>query len=154
MNTIKRAAQGGFTLIELLLVIVILGILAGVVITVINPAAQQNRARDAVLKSSMEKIGLAINADWSAYQRYPSCADLNSAVQQTVAVVAGQTHCNISSGGLPRTIQYQPGNGRLCVTEYGQANRYWRFRPQTQANIIEDVAGGATGTYDTNCNPI
>jgi len=34
--------EEGFTLIELLIVVVIIGILAGVLITVINPIRQQN----------------------------------------------------------------------------------------------------------------
>ena len=49
----------GFTLIELLIVIVIIGILAGVVIGVLNPIQQQNRARDATFRSSLNKMALA-----------------------------------------------------------------------------------------------
>ena len=56
----------GFTLIELLIVIVIIGILAGVLLAVIDPAAQQNRARDANVRADLNKLGLAIGSFISA----------------------------------------------------------------------------------------
>ncbi len=54
--------EQGFTLIELLIVIVILGILAGVVIAVINPARQQKRANEGVVKANVDKMALALKA--------------------------------------------------------------------------------------------
>jgi len=54
-----RLDDSGFTLIELLIVIVIIAILAGLVIGVLNPVQQQNRARDATVKSSISKASLA-----------------------------------------------------------------------------------------------
>jgi len=61
----------GFTLIELLIVIVIIGILAGVLIAVIDPAAQQNRARDATIRATLNKVALATSGYISAYGRIP-----------------------------------------------------------------------------------
>jgi prepilin-type N-terminal cleavage/methylation domain-containing protein len=52
-------AQSGFTLVELLIVIVIIGILAGVVIGVLNPIQQQNRAKDGVTRSQLDKAALS-----------------------------------------------------------------------------------------------
>ncbi len=52
----------GFTLIELLIVIVIIGILAGVLVTVIDPAGQQEKANQAALRANVEKGCLALNA--------------------------------------------------------------------------------------------
>lgn len=66
----------GFTLIELLIVIAIIGILAAVLLSIINPAAQQNKARDASLVASIGKIALAINSFNSAYSRLPTCLEL------------------------------------------------------------------------------
>ena len=50
----------GFTLIELLLVVVIIGILAGIVIAIINPARMQRRSKEAVLRANLDKICVAL----------------------------------------------------------------------------------------------
>ena len=59
---ITSVVSKGFTLIELLIVIVIIGILAGILLTVIDPARQQTKARETVLRSSVEKGCLALHA--------------------------------------------------------------------------------------------
>lgn len=64
--------EEGFTLIELLIVIVIIGILAGVMVSVIDPATQQNRAKDANVKSTLNKVALATQAYVSAYGSDPT----------------------------------------------------------------------------------
>lgn len=51
--------SAGFTLIELLIVIVIIGILAGVLIAVINPVQQQTKANQTVLRANVDKLCLA-----------------------------------------------------------------------------------------------
>ena len=56
MGSNKKAA---FTLIELLIVIVIIGILAGVVLAVINPAQQITRAKQSVIRGAIVKACLA-----------------------------------------------------------------------------------------------
>jgi prepilin-type N-terminal cleavage/methylation domain-containing protein len=68
--------QKGFTLIELLIVIVIIGILAGVLIAIIDPTKQQNRARDANVQATMNKAVLATASFNSAYGRYPDGIEL------------------------------------------------------------------------------
>ena len=50
----------GFTLIELLIVIVIIGILAGVVLSVLNPAKAQRKSAESVLKATTEKLCLGL----------------------------------------------------------------------------------------------
>lgn len=61
----------GFTLIELLIVIVIIGILSGVAISVIDPKKQQDRARDASIKATMNKAALSTEGYVSAYGEAP-----------------------------------------------------------------------------------
>ena len=67
----KIYSEKGFTLIELLIVIVIIGILAGVLIALIDPAQQQNRARDAGVKAAINKVALATQGYISAYGYAP-----------------------------------------------------------------------------------
>ena len=69
---IKGNSASGFTLIELLIVIVIIGILAGVLIGVIDPTAQQNKARDANVKAAISKVALATQGYISAYGAAPN----------------------------------------------------------------------------------
>jgi prepilin-type N-terminal cleavage/methylation domain-containing protein len=77
----------GFTLIELLIVIVIIGILAGVLIAVIDPAAQQNRARDATVESTINKIALAVGGFRSAYGRPPDTLEFLGSIDGETAVL-------------------------------------------------------------------
>ncbi len=59
-NGIKTSS--GFTLIELLIVIVIIGIMAGIVLLLINPARQQRKSKETILKANTNKLCLALYA--------------------------------------------------------------------------------------------
>jgi len=65
----------GFTLIELLVVIVVIGILAGVIIVVINPNLQQEKAKEGVIKGNVDKIGQAVIACASSTPNPHSACD-------------------------------------------------------------------------------
>lgn len=53
--------EDGFTLIELLVVVVVLGILVAVLVTVMQPATQQRKAREVALRSNVEKMCLGLH---------------------------------------------------------------------------------------------
>lgn len=55
-----RTTHSGFTLIELLVVIAVIGVLAGAVVVIVNPAAQLARARDAQRKQDLRAISQAL----------------------------------------------------------------------------------------------
>jgi prepilin-type N-terminal cleavage/methylation domain-containing protein len=102
----KRTDNGGFTLIELLIVILIIGILAGVLIAVINPSVQQNRARDAGVKATMNKVALATEGFISAYGRPPHGNEFiaslsNSSPFDDTACVSSADTCLFSVEGNP-----------------------------------------------------
>jgi len=71
VKRVRNNKRNGFTLIELLIVIAVIGILAGVLIAVINPAQQRTKANQAVMRSNVSKACLAavacISASSTAY---------------------------------------------------------------------------------------
>jgi len=82
----KRLNSKGFTLVELLIVIVIIGILSGVAITVIDPIKQQNRAKNAVAISVINKAALATEGYISAYGHVPSATEFLAGLKGAAAV--------------------------------------------------------------------
>lgn len=69
---VKRKRYSGFTLIELLIVIAILGILAVVVLVIMNPGEKQAQARDTGRISSVTQIGRSIQAYYTTKTNYPN----------------------------------------------------------------------------------
>lgn len=65
---LARIKSAGFTMIELLIVISILGILAVLVLSAINPLEQINRGRDTATRSDAEQMLGAIER-YNAFQR-------------------------------------------------------------------------------------
>lgn len=69
-NTSKSGA--GFTLIELLIVIAVIGVLAGILVSLINPATQLRKARDTQRKSDLSRIQSSIEIFRADLNEYPS----------------------------------------------------------------------------------
>ncbi|MEK7611709.1 MAG: prepilin-type N-terminal cleavage/methylation domain-containing protein [Patescibacteria group bacterium] len=62
----------GFTLVELLVTISILGILMGLVVTVLNPASFRAKARDGRRQSDLQVVQSAIEMYYAQNSVYPS----------------------------------------------------------------------------------
>jgi len=77
-----KKLKDGFTLIELLIVIVLLGILSGVLYSVINPEAIRNIARDSVRMSNVRKLAEVAESHANMEGAYP--ADLKTSSYLTV----------------------------------------------------------------------
>jgi len=67
----NNKSERGFTLIELLIVVGILGILSGVIISVINPEKFRGRARDGVRKNDLAVVKGAIELYYAENNAYP-----------------------------------------------------------------------------------
>jgi len=86
MNTFPvRFGRKGFTLIELLIVIVIIGILAGVVLVVLNPAKQQRKSAESVLSANTNKLCLALNSCAATTATAGNCG--NATFATTLALI-------------------------------------------------------------------
>ena len=142
----------GFTLIELLIVIAIIGILAAVLIAIINPAAQQNKAKDAGTVATMNKMMLAINSFNSAYTRYPTCEELRAELLQVNATYT--INCDAASpnvGGFYFNSALLPSNkcdtvlGRDELTTGGGRCLYYYSRPTTTTACLSAKMWGTKG---------
>lgn len=73
-----RIKELGFTLVELILVIGIVGVLVAVLLTVIDPAAKQKLARDAIRKDQLAQLSRAVEAYYVGNSSVLPAADGNS----------------------------------------------------------------------------
>ncbi len=96
MNKLKKSfhRNSGFTLIELLIVIVIIGILAGVLIAVINPFRQQNRARNASIEGAITKLAFAVNTARAGLGTLPDETQLTTELEN---ITPSGTTCNTTN---------------------------------------------------------
>ncbi len=92
--------ENAFTLIELLIVVSIMGILAGVVLSVINPMRQRAIASDAVTSSTLNKLAEGVEAYYSAESRYPTALNLDSSTPEGRVL---QKYINL--GNVPQNIK-------------------------------------------------
>jgi prepilin-type N-terminal cleavage/methylation domain-containing protein len=140
---VYKRTEKGFTLIELLIVIVIIGILAGVLVSVINPERQQNRARDANVTATMNKVALATEGFIAAYGRAPDGAELLDSIQNSSAAtgVASATHdCTrddnfcmftVTGNNLPPGICDAADNAWTNATGAGTEQCYYLYVRET-----------------------
>lgn len=81
MVSLKQKRQSGFTIVELLIVIVIIGILAGLVVTQILGATA--KARDTERKTDLDQIANQLEAYYAKNGFYPTAANINSSTWRT-----------------------------------------------------------------------
>jgi prepilin-type N-terminal cleavage/methylation domain-containing protein len=136
-----RRSEKGFTLIELLIVIVIIGILAGVLIAVIDPTRQQNRARDANVIATLNKVALATEGFISAYGRSPTDVEFFESIQNASDVGSGTCTLGdadtnvctfeVTGNALPTTCETTDWNGHQTAAVTQCYYRYWREEATT-----------------------
>ncbi len=123
--------QKGFTLVEMIIVTVIIGILAGIVITVINIPRVQAKSRDSKRIGDLKMIQNALELYFSDYRQYPS--DTAWLLIDSVNDIADLDKF-ISSVPLdPRNGQ---SSGTVCFTTAGDSNYGYYYRSMTSGTYI------------------
>lgn len=125
--------ESGFTLIELLIVIAIVGILAGLVISIINPTLQRNKAEDGVRIANIGKTVNAINAYYAREGIVPQ--DIN-----------GNGNPLDDANGLTSFVNAWPTTGAYEYTSYNNDSVFClsvmsQERPGTYLKFISGQLG-------------
>lgn len=106
-----KSRHHGFTIIELLIVIVIIGILAGIVLVVINPAKQQRKASESILKANTNKLCLGLYSCTSTTATATNCG--SNTIATTLALIGA------TSPTAPATATYASALSGNVVTLTG-----------------------------------
>jgi prepilin-type N-terminal cleavage/methylation domain-containing protein len=111
-----RGSQSGFTLIELLIVIVILGVLAGIVVFAVS--AFNNDGVAAACKSDAKNVEVASEAYYAK----------NNAWAATIPALVTANYLKQAPGAGKYTVTYTPGSGTtestITATINGGASCY------------------------------
>lgn len=105
--------KSGFTLIELLIVISIIGILSGVVLTVINVPKWQARSRDAVRLEELSVLSGALERYYADTNAYP-----NAGAYVGVDDSSGVVYNNLVPDYI-KSIGKDPKNFSYMYVSYG-----------------------------------
>ena len=106
----RLKSQKGFTLIELLIVIVIIGILAGIVIGLTGASARR-KANDATKKADMHELQNAVEQYFVDNNVYPASANW----QQTLVTASLLQAVKVAPGGAG-DYTYAVGNPATTYT--------------------------------------
>ena len=104
----KTLPFSSFTLVELLIVVSILGILSGLVISVINPARLQKGARDANRRKDLAVVAETLEQYYADWNRYPVTSDYSAAT------------FFLTNNGYISTAPTDPKDFSYCYTSTGQ----------------------------------
>ena len=136
MISLKKQTKG-FTIVELLIVIVVIGILAGLVITTYNGI--QQKARNTERQTDLKAVQGQLEAYTAQNGRYPSTADLGSTSASNV------TFIQASMKGLDKEALRDPkataGNYSLATSP--TVNQYAYAPTQDDGSACDD-----SGTKD------
>lgn len=132
--TSYKNKQSGFTIVELLIVIVVIGILAGLVITTFNGI--QQKARDTERETDIKALHSQLEAFWAQKGYYPSLTDMNDRTASTGFVA-------VNMKGLdPGAFKDPKATANALITTPG-ATGY--------AYAVSTTAGGSCEADDTTC---
>jgi general secretion pathway protein G len=136
---VRRLAQGGFTLAEILVVLVILGLLAGIVFT--RVAGQTERARVQTARAQVAALEEAVRRFEADNGFFPETEQGLEALVEKPA--AGRAPTNYADGGyLDRGVPADPWGNPYKYLAPGARNRdfdLWSAGPDGADGTDDDV---------------
>ena len=126
--------QSGFTIVELLIVIVVIGILAGLVITTFSGI--QQKARDTQRETDIKALHGQVEAFWAQKGYYPSLTDMNS------QAAGGFVQTNLKGLDLGAFKDPKAASGTLAATPAASVFAY----------AVTNAAGTSCEADDTTCS--
>lgn len=147
--------QKGFTLVEMIIVTVIIGILAGTVITVINIPLIQARSRDSRRTGDLKRIQTALELYFSDHRSYPT-----SASWQLVSAIHTSEYLQSYLSSVPEDPRVGESSSLACFgTTVQNYNYYYRSNNgavYVLGAIFEDSSRNTenlcTAEYTPNCD--
>ena len=156
-----------FTLIEMLIVLAMITVILGVLVSMLNPKAQFDKARDRTIEGVMAKMVLAINSYRNVYDDFPEYDkfvgtdnEINGDVEGTPDVTDNFVTFTVPGVSLPSTCSgkwqgvgtdqcyfyYDSDDGCVAAKSWRDSNIYYRFDPDDDSEIqyINSVANCGT----------
>lgn len=130
-----RKQQSGFTIVELLIVIVVIGILAGLVITTFTGI--QQKARDTERQTDIKAIHGQVEAYYAQNGKYPTLSNMNDA-----------TWRGSNMKGLDKEALKDPKN---LATDGTQYNLVSAAASGKYAYDVQKAGGGACDNSADDC---
>lgn len=127
----NTARAAGFTIVELLIVIVVIGILAGLVITTYNGV--QQRARDATRKTAINAIDGQLETFYAQNGYYPLLSNMNTA-----------SWLSTNMHGLPATSLKDPKGSTAALATTPAASVYSYAVTASDGSSCDDVTTACT----------
>jgi len=154
-KSVRLEKPAGFTLVELLITIAIVGIMAGVMVTVLNVPDLQNKARDGVKVATLNKLVLALRSHYSVRGSYPLDTGATTLV-------------NYLEGPWPADYSYTSDGSSFVVCVADAIGSYYVYDSsvgQIQENVpcpaggggyswVFVGSGGSPYTCDTECGDL
>ena len=141
-------ASRGFTLIELLIVLAVLSILAVVLMTLINPVAQFQKARDAQRKSDLAQIQKTLEAYFDDNGQYPAHSKTPDAVWFRIKPPTGYIEWGSTWTAYNTMLPKDPTSSSRNYVYYAGPNgqSYWLYASLERTSDLQVCNGGAACT--------